>query len=318
MSALTFFDGAISREIAGHKKKVHCVAWNLSGRRLASGSVDQSARVWDVEHGTCLGKELELKGHSDSVDQVCWDPTSGDRLATVSGDKSLRAWDVRSGSNCVAAINTSGENINLAWHPDGVTIAIGDREDLVSFVDTRKLRVVSVRKFPFEVNEMRWSPDGDILWVTTGTGTVEVHAWPSSRKMLSMKAHTAGCYAIDVDPLGRKLAVGGADTLVSMWDTEEYTCLYTVARSGKPVRVVRFSMGGDFIATGSEEHFIDIADSQTGACAAKLSTGAATNSLAWSPSEHILAYVGDAQPGKIDRHARTSIRIWGVPSGAMA
>ena len=56
MVVYEIFDGAVSTEVIGHKKKVHCVAWNLSGRRLASGSVDQSTRVWDVEHGSRPGK----------------------------------------------------------------------------------------------------------------------------------------------------------------------------------------------------------------------------------------------------------------------
>ena len=217
------------------------MAWNISGRRLASGSVDQTTRVWDVEHGARSGKELELKGHSDSVDQVCWDPSNEDRLVSISGDKSLRVWDVRSGSKCTATVQTSGENINLAWHPDGVTIAVGDRNDVVSFVDARKHRVLSTKKFSFEVNEMCWSSSGNMLLMTTGTGAVEVHTWPGPHKLLSVKAHTAGCYAIDEDPTGQKLAVGGADTLVSLWDADDYTCLRTVSIFDNPVRVVRFS-----------------------------------------------------------------------------
>jgi WD40 repeat protein len=59
---LSFPPHQISREIVGHKKKVHSVAWNVTGRKLASGSVDQTARVWDVEHGVLSGKEIELKG----------------------------------------------------------------------------------------------------------------------------------------------------------------------------------------------------------------------------------------------------------------
>ena len=307
------FEGGILHDITGHKKKVHCVAWNISGRRLASGSVDQTTRVWDVEHGARSGKELELKGHSDSVDQVCWDPSNEDRLVSISGDKSLRVWDVRSGSKCTATVQTSGENINLAWHPDGVTIAVGDRNDVVSFVDARKHRVLSTKKFSFEVNEMCWSSSGNMLLMTTGTGAVEVHTWPGPHKLLSVKAHTAGCYAIDVDPTGQMLAVGGADTLVSLWDADDYTCLRTVSRFDKPVRVVRFSKGGELLATGSEDHFIDVADTSTGARVAKVSTGTVTNSLAWSPSEYMLAFVGDAQPSENDRHARNAIRIWGMP-----
>ena len=317
MVVYEIFDGAVSTEVIGHKKKVHCVAWNLSGSRLASGSVDQSTRVWDVEHGSRPGKELELKGHSDSVDQVCWDPTSAERLVTVSGDKTLRAWDVRSGSKCVATVNTSGENINLAWHPDGSIVAVSDRDDVVSFVDTRKHRVIGTQKFPLELNEMCWSPSGGVLWVTTGLGTVEVHSWPLSRRLLSIKAHAAGCYAIDIDPSGQRVALGGADTLVSLWDAVDYTCLHTVTRLDKPVRAVRFSKGGDFIATGSEENFIDISDAQTGECAVRLLAGAAPDSLAWSPTEYIIAYVGDAQPANIDKYARTAVKIWGVPSTRM-
>jgi WD40 repeat protein len=30
--------------------QVHSVAWNCTGRKLASGSVDQSARIWLVEN----------------------------------------------------------------------------------------------------------------------------------------------------------------------------------------------------------------------------------------------------------------------------
>ena len=310
------FKGAIFHEIPGHKRKVHCVAWNASGRRLASGSVDQTTRVWDVEHGAHQGKELVLKGHSDSVDQVCWDPTNADRLVSISGDKSLRIWDLRTGSKCTATVQTSGENINLAWHPDGVTIAVGDRNDMVSFVDARRHAVLSTENFPFEVNEMCWSPTGSILWMTTGMGTVEVYTWPGPQQLVTVKAHTAGCYAIDVDPTRQELAVGGADTLVSLWDTNDYTCLRSLSRFDRPVRVVRFSRGGAFLATGSEDHFIDVSDTSTGACVSKIITGTATNSLAWSPSDYLLAYVGDTQPTEHDRSARNAIRIWGVPAGS--
>ena len=202
--------GAISREIVGHKKKVHSVAWNRAGRKLASGSVDQSARVWDVEHGVQSGKEIELKGHSDSVDQLTWDPSQSDVLASVSADKTLRIWDARAagGSRCVAKVDTSGENINVAWSPDGGTIAVGDRDDVVSFVDARKHKIIKTTKFPFEVNEIDWDNAGARVYLTTGLGTVEVLEFPSMTAAHTIHAHTAGCYCIAFDPTGAHFAVG--------------------------------------------------------------------------------------------------------------
>lgn len=40
-------------------------------------------------------KEQTMKGHSDSVDQLCWHPTNGNLLVTASGDRTVRVWDAR-------------------------------------------------------------------------------------------------------------------------------------------------------------------------------------------------------------------------------
>lgn len=44
---------------------------------------------------TDIRYSVELKGHTDSVDQLDWDPTHPDRLATASCDKTARIWDQR-------------------------------------------------------------------------------------------------------------------------------------------------------------------------------------------------------------------------------
>lgn len=66
---------------------------------------------WEVEYRTsyvCIHsksliallqgkvKDVELKGHTDSVDQLCWDPKHAELIATASGDKTVRLWDARS------------------------------------------------------------------------------------------------------------------------------------------------------------------------------------------------------------------------------
>ena len=44
-----------------------------------------------------------MKGHSDSVDQLCWHPSHQDLLATASGDKTIRIWDARGNYNLIIA-----------------------------------------------------------------------------------------------------------------------------------------------------------------------------------------------------------------------
>ena len=288
----TPFAKPMSREIMGHKKKVHSVAWNSVGRKLASGSVDQSARVFDVEHGVQAGKEIELKGHSDSVDQVSWDPTAVDRLATISADKSLRLWDIRAGSRCVANVAMSGENINVNWHPDGTCLAVGNRDDVVSFVDARTHKVTRTEKYPYEVNEIAWDASGDVFYLTTGLGTVEVLAYPELTHLHTIRAHTAGLYCMAFDASRPRMALGSADALVSLWDLDEFTCLRTFSRLSWPVRTVSFSHDGRFLASASEDLCVDVADAEDGTCAYRIPTRAAMNSVRWSPTEYLLATRG--------------------------
>ena len=128
--------GKTTKEFMGHKKKVHSLSWNCVGEKLASGSVDQSVRVWTID-ATGRGTDTELKGHQDSVDQLRWDPKNPEVLGTASGDKTVRIWDTRT-NKCANAIETRGENINIRWSPDGQHIAVGDKDDNISLIETRK------------------------------------------------------------------------------------------------------------------------------------------------------------------------------------
>lgn len=84
------------------------------------------------------------------MDQLCWHATNADLLSTASGDKTVRIWDIRAGK-CSTVTNTKGENINITWSPDGKTIAVGNKEDLVTFIDTRTNKIRAEEQFNFEV-----------------------------------------------------------------------------------------------------------------------------------------------------------------------
>lgn len=118
-------------------------------------------------------KEYTFKGHSGSVDQLCWHQTHPDLLSTASGDKSVRIWDTRV-QKCVATINTKGENINITWSPNGSAIAVGNKEDLVTFIDARTHKIEAEEQFHFEVNEISWNNTSDLFFLTNGQGCVHI------------------------------------------------------------------------------------------------------------------------------------------------
>lgn len=68
----------------------------------------------------------------------------------------------------------TGENINIRWSPDGKTIAVGNKEDLVTFIDTHTGLKFIEKQFPYEVNEISWNNNGNLFFITNGQGSIPV------------------------------------------------------------------------------------------------------------------------------------------------
>ena len=74
--------------LEGHGNGVTSVAFSADGKRLASASLDGTAKVWDATSGQ---ETLTLKGHTAFVYSVAFSP-DGKRLASASEDKTVKVW----------------------------------------------------------------------------------------------------------------------------------------------------------------------------------------------------------------------------------
>ena len=94
--------GKTVRVFAGHTSHVFCCDVNSvcgANNVLASGSVDETVRLWDLRQGTCVNV---LPAHSDPVTGVKFSP-DGAILATCSYDGITRLWSVATGA-CLRTI----------------------------------------------------------------------------------------------------------------------------------------------------------------------------------------------------------------------
>ncbi|CAN0554022.1 unnamed protein product, partial [Ectocarpus sp. 12 AP-2014] len=76
-----------------HTDAVLALNWNREHRHvLASGSGDNTVKVWDVTTQQC---SATLTHHSDKVQGVAWHPVEATVMATVGYDRVLALLDAR-------------------------------------------------------------------------------------------------------------------------------------------------------------------------------------------------------------------------------
>jgi WD40 repeat protein len=95
---------------------------------LATGSWDQTARLWNVATHQLIGT---LTGDTNWVNAVAFSP-DGQTLATAGEDGTVRLWDVATQQQIGASLTDGSDSIDsLAFSPDGQTLATGNGDDAV-------------------------------------------------------------------------------------------------------------------------------------------------------------------------------------------
>ncbi len=263
----------------GHQKWVCSVAFSKDDKIVASGSEDETIKLWEVDSGREI---LTMRGHSGYVNSVAFSP-DGKILASGSDDKTIRLWEINTGKLlCILGdwgrgeyFGHSGGVTAIAFHPDGKTLASASKDknvkiwrlgdDIYDANFGKVMMTLSGHSRP--VRAIAFSPDGKTLASSSEDNTIKIWDLSLGNTVKNLCNYYQGVhyiYALAFSPDGKILASGGRDRNIKIWQIDRGEILQTFEGHSSDVRQVVFSLQGDIIASGSEDGTIKIWHRKTG------------------------------------------------------
>ncbi|XP_014661814.1 PREDICTED: chromatin assembly factor 1 subunit B-like isoform X2 [Priapulus caudatus] len=133
--------------LRGHLEDVYDLAWSPDNQCLLSGSVDNTAVLWDVVVGK---KQKVISDHKSFVQGVAWDPKNK-YLITNSCDRSCRVYSV----STLACVYNLTKTVTTTAQPDGN-------------VQTKSSRLFLDESTKSFFRRLTFSPDGEMLIAPAG------------------------------------------------------------------------------------------------------------------------------------------------------
>lgn len=293
------------RQLVGHTGEVDTVAFSPDGKLLASGSWDETVRLWDVVTGT-LWKTIEPPQEQKSfIYSVAFSP-DGKLLAVASGYNGITIWDVTSGKLEQSLSEDQHPHVySVAFSPDGKLLAAGNSDKTVKLWDvaTGRLRQ-TLSGHAGMIQSVAFSPDGRLLASGSWDNTIKVWEVDAGTLQQTLSGHSQGVYCTAFSPDGKLLASGGGDATVKLWDVATGALQRTLhSTSGIDiVESVAFSPEGKFLASGQQLSMIKIWEVATGGINESLSL----------PGQYSGEYIALSPDGKLLASAPGDriVRIW--------
>ena len=136
-------DTTTHQEIAlltGHTSNIDSISFSPDGRTLASGSWDDTIRLWDAVTGQ---HKRTLEGHTGYVNSVSFSP-DGSTLANGSWGK-IQLWDAVTGQHKRTLEGHTGWVRSVSFSPDGSTLASGSDDGTVLLWTLNPSAIVDAR-----------------------------------------------------------------------------------------------------------------------------------------------------------------------------
>ena len=250
--------------ITGHSDTITSVAFNHKNNILASGSGDDTIKLWDLK----TNKEIAtLAGHADvffsSVSAVVF--SHDDKiLASSSGDGTIKLWNVKNKSE-IATLTGHGNGASaVVFSHDGKTLVSSDGDGKIKLWDVKtQAEIFTLQGHSDAISSIAFSDDSKTLASGSNDGVIKLWDVETQEEIANLQGHSDSISSLVFSGDGETLASSSGDGTIKLWNMETKEEIVTLTGHSDGIASVDFSHDSKTLASGSEDNTIKVWDVET-------------------------------------------------------
>jgi WD40 repeat protein len=279
--------------------------------QMVATGINHEVKIWDTSSSKLL-HTLKDDNYFD-VERLVFSPDGHTLATTTSGDSDhssiIKFWDPYTGELQRIFKGAAGEFWvdHITFNPNGSKYVLWD-SNTVELWDA-KIGDSKILGHNPEVNDMAFSPDGNILAFATNFKTIQLWSVVTGKLLRTFTPTSQPADSIAFSPDGNTLASAGIkDTAVRIWDVNTGQQVNVIEGFSPLVTSVAFSPDSRMLASGNRDGIVRLWDPISGQLLHTLEGHVqSVSSVAFSPDGQFLASGGEE--GRIQLWNSTSSEL---------
>lgn len=233
--------------------------------------------------------------HNGEITAISFSP-DGHQIASVGMDAVAHIWDVATAQAALTLTHRTGVITSAAWHPDGLTLALGSGDTgiyLWRWTDAGGV-LPRLRGHKGPVTGLAFLTDGQRLISCSHDHVIHIWEPETGAVHSSLQGHAEAIEGLALSADGRYLAsAGGWESLVRVWDLDQGREIFTLTGHTGKVTSVAWAAQSPVIASGGWDETIRLWQAAQGRPQGRLSIDDdkihLVSSVAFGPQGTVLA-----------------------------
>ncbi|KAG1739339.1 WD40-repeat-containing domain protein [Suillus lakei] len=224
------------------------IALSPKGDTIASGSIDGTVRLWDVEMRKVVRK---WTGHAGAVKSVCWSP-DGERVVSGASDETVKVWNVKSATPVLGLKTTkTGQSVHtVSYSPKATKIATAGFNIKIWDAKSGKLLSTVGHAANQVVCSLVWTSDEKKLISGYSGGSIRIFDTATWWQIALLDGHQGAVYSITLSRNDRLLVSTSGDQKARLWNLDTKFLVGPPLQHEHIVTSAAFSADGELLSTG--------------------------------------------------------------------